>query len=184
MKQAVIFTEPTTFGKFETPYVVKNGRVFTDGLSLDTDDYRLTGKGSFGLDRTLDYDTLVALTSHGIQKMIVVASLPFVGTSFQSMTPIPMRIRGTFEKPQLYPDMSGFTPNLLRGILTGVGNAPGRAIEGGAGMIKEGIGRILGKPPKEETPPPPASPAEPGSKPAEPGLIERGKEDFNRMLGR
>jgi hypothetical protein len=184
VKQAVTFTEPTTFARFETPYMVKDGRVFTDGLSLVTNDYHLTGKGSFGLDRTLDYDTEVALTPKGIQKMIVVASLPFVGASFQGMTPIPMRIRGTFEKPQLYPDMSGFTPNLLRGILTGVGNAPGRAIEGGAGMIKEGIGRILGKPPKEETPPPPPPSAEPGPKPEDPALIERGKEDFDRMLGR
>ncbi len=184
VKQTVTFTEPTTFDRFETPYVVKDGRVLTDGLSLVTDDYHLTGQGSFGLDRTLDYDTRVALTPQGIQKMIVVASLPIVGQSFEDLAPIPMRVRGTFEKPQLYPEVSSFTPDLLRGILTGVGTAPGKVIEGGAGMIKEGIGRILGKPPKEETPPLPAPPAEPESKPEEPGLLDRGKEELGRMLGR
>jgi len=184
VKQDVTFTEPTTFDRFETPWRVKDGRVITEGLSLVTDDYHLTGQGSFGLDRTLDYDTRVALTPQGIQKMIVVASLPIVGRSFENLAPIPMRVRGTFEKPQLYPEVSGFTPDLLRGILTGVGSAPGKVIEGGADMIKEGIGRILGTPTQEAPPPPPEPPAKPEETPEEPDLIDRGIEGLGRMLGR
>jgi len=142
VRREVTLSEPTTFDRFDQAFEVQDGRVRTENIQLLTADYLLTGQGSFGLDSTLDYDTQVRLTPQGSQRMIVVASLPILNESYNTMAPIPVRITGTFENPSIRPDVSGMSIGKLRALIGG-------AMGGGAEMIKGGVGRVLGLPSKK-----------------------------------
>jgi hypothetical protein len=192
VKKDVTLAEPTNFKRFEQAFTVRDGRVHTDDLSLVTDDYHLTGAGSFGLDTTLDYNTQVALTPQGTQKMIVLASLPLMNAAFQNIAPVPMRVKGTFDKPILRPDVTAFSPGMLRGIIQGVGSAPSRTIEGGTNVIKGIFGGKKGDasggdaPPSDEAAPrkpEPGAPEEKGAKDENSSLIERGAGGLGKIFG-
>ena len=131
------FSSPTTFEKFQQDFRISGGRVISDDVSLVTSDYELKGEGSFGLDSTIDYQTVVTLTARGTQKLITVASIPVLNQTFKSIAPVPLNITGTFDKPVYRPDTSVISVGGLGRILKGLGGAGGSV--GGA------MNRVLGK---------------------------------------
>ncbi len=185
------FTEPSTFQRFDQSFEIGGGRVRTKNLVLITDDYHLSGRGSFGLDATLDYQTLVALTPQGTQKMLAVASIPVLSRSFDNLRPIPVRVTGTVEKPTILPDASVIPMGVLRGLLGGATAGPvGDVVDSGAQAVREGVGRLLGIPPRQEPPQPagregPAPEEEPPRKeqPEKGDLMQRGLEGLQQFLG-
>jgi hypothetical protein len=161
-------SEPSMFQRFDQAFRIEGGRVRTENLALITDDYHLSGRGSFGLDTTLDYQTVVSLTPQGTQKMVTVASVPILSRSFDNLKPIPVRVTGTLAKPVILPDASVLPLATLRGLLGGGGatGTVGDVVEGGAQAVREGVGRLLGKSPREESPPSPESPPVPEMPPS------------------
>lgn len=129
-----------TFESFEQDFRIDGGRIWSDPIELTTIDYVMKGKGSAGLDRTLDYRTTVQLTAEGTQKMITLASLPILSGAFQGTAPVPVRITGTTSKPVILPDSSVISVGAVQALLQGVG---GKAV-GGAKDAVQGVGRILG----------------------------------------
>ncbi|MDP3940093.1 MAG: AsmA-like C-terminal region-containing protein [Deltaproteobacteria bacterium] len=129
-----------TFESFEQDFRIEEGRIWSDPIELTTIDYVMKGKGSAGLDRTLDYRTTVRLTAEGTQKMIALASLPILSGAFQGIAPVPVRIKGTTSKPVILPNASVISVGSVQALLQGVGE---KAI-GGARDAVQGMGRILG----------------------------------------
>jgi hypothetical protein len=197
-------SEPSTFQRFDQSFEIAGGRIRTKNLVLITDDYHLSGQGSCGIDATLDYKTLVALTPQGTQKMLAVASIPVLSRSFDSLRPIPVRVTGTVEKPKILPNASVIPMGVLRGLLGGGGatGTVGDVVDSGAQAVREGVGRLLGIPPRQGAPqdpgtapsedPVPENPAPEGAAPeGEPprqapekgDLIQRGLEGLEQLLG-
>jgi hypothetical protein len=185
-------SEPSTFQRFDQSFEIRGGRVQTDNLVLITDDYHLSGRGSCGIDGTLDYQTLVALTPQGTQKMLAVASIPVLNRSFENLKPIPVRVTGTVEKPTILPDASVIPMSVLRGLLRP--GPVGEMVDSGAQAVREGVDRLLGRPSRHE-PPAKEGPAQEKegpaqeeapprqTKPKEGDLIQRGLEDLRDLLG-
>lgn len=187
------------FERFDQEFRIDRGRIWSDPIELTTADYLLTGKGSTGLDRTLDYRTTVELTPEGTQKMITLASLPILGGALQGIAPIPVRITGTVDEPKILPDASVISVGAVETLIRGVG---GSAVSG-AGEVVEGVGRILGVGKKEQkvrkgeepgaAPPPEAPPAAPeqaeppskgGGEKQNPDLVDEGVKQLRKFLGR
>ncbi|MFQ5458535.1 MAG: AsmA-like C-terminal region-containing protein, partial [Myxococcota bacterium] len=131
------FSEENTFEVFEQTFRIDRGRIWSEDIRLETVDYDLKGKGSAGLDQSLDYNTVVELTTAGTQKMVSVASLPLLKTSTGKISPVPVRITGTAEEPTIVPDASVISVGTLGALVKGVTG-------GGAAIVKGGLKGILG----------------------------------------
>jgi uncharacterized protein involved in outer membrane biogenesis len=149
VRQNMTLSEPVTIERFDQLFTVRDGRVRTENIHLVTSDYVLTGAGSFGLDSTLDYNTVVRFTATGTQKMITVVSLPVLDQTFKTLPPIPVRVSGTLKTPRIRPDMSGIPVGKVPG-LTGGAEAIKEGIGSGARGIRSGLGRLLGRHPERE----------------------------------
>lgn len=76
------------FGTLTTDFHVEKKLLTTDNLNLKTNIATITGNGSVKNSQWLVYDLIL--------------------TSPKLSSPLPMKLRGTIEKPQIYPDMEAF----------------------------------------------------------------------------
>lgn len=182
-------SEENAFEIFRQRFTIDRGRVWSEDIHLMTIDYELRGRGSVGLDQTLDYDTKVQLTTHGTQKMIAVASLPILDTSKTKVAPIPVRITGTLENPSIVPNASVISLGALRGLF--------RGLKGGVdALLKERLKGILGgggdkRKNAREDPgastggeAAPEKPADEKRADPKPDLLEQGLRELDRLFGR
>lgn len=77
----------------------------TSDLVLRTEDFRLTGHGTLGLDASLALDGRVALTQRGVERMFAMTTLPIPKTRL-SLPALPVRIGGTLDDVQVEVDAS------------------------------------------------------------------------------
>ena len=96
-------TERTEFGSFFAKFQITDGKATSDDIRLVGPLVRMTGKGTADLvARTLDFrvDPKVVLSQHGQGSTNDPAGLG-----------VPVVIRGSFDNPQIYPDISGILDN-------------------------------------------------------------------------
>jgi AsmA protein len=96
-------TERTEFGSFFAKFQITNGKATSDDIRLVGPLVRMTGKGSADLlARTLDFrvDPKLILSQQGQGSNNDPAGLG-----------VPVVIRGSFDSPQIYPDISGILDN-------------------------------------------------------------------------
>jgi uncharacterized protein involved in outer membrane biogenesis len=113
------FGAPTRVDHLTESFVLRDGRMTTNDLSLVTDDYTVTGTGSIGLDGRLDLDTNVALTPEGVTKLLLMASLP-VPDEVPDLPAVPTDITGTVGSPTILPAVSAIPSAAIRGLFRGV----------------------------------------------------------------
>jgi AsmA protein len=96
-------TERTEFGSFFAKFQIATGKATSDDIRLVGPLVRMTGKGSADLlARTLDFrvDPKLVLSQQGQGSQNDPAGLG-----------VPVVIRGSFDNPQIYPDISGILDN-------------------------------------------------------------------------
>lgn len=116
------FGAPTRVEHLTQSFVLADGRMTTNDLSLVSDDYTVTGTGSIGLDGTLNLDTDIALTPEGVTRLLVMASLP-VPDAVPNLPPIPTDITGTVGSPTVVPVVTAIPFAAIRGLVRGVADA-------------------------------------------------------------
>lgn len=182
MKQANVTgdkTKRTDFAEMSASFTIKNGIAHNDDLSIKAPLFRIGGEGDVDIaNQTINYTA----------KPTVVNSLKGQGGSdlglLNGLT-IPIKVTGTFAKPNYALDFSGLAAGIAKNkLLENVGGAKGDAIKGlingnKADAIKSLISGGNKTAPTQEattagdaTPPPPASTPE-----------EKVKKKLNKILG-
>lgn len=182
MKQANVTgdkTKRTDFAEMSASFTIKNGVAHNEDLNIKAPLFRIAGDGDIDIaNQTINYTA----------KPTVVNSLKGQGGSdlglLNGLT-IPIKVTGTFAKPNYALDFSGLAAGIAKNkLLENVGGAKGDAIKGlingnKADAIKSLISGGNKTPPTQEgtpagdtTPPPPASTPE-----------EKVKKKLNKILG-
>jgi hypothetical protein len=152
-------------------WVVRDGRLRSDDISVVTGDYRARGAGRISHDGSLRIDGDVVLSSSGVA---LVGGLVRAGGLSQALRlpAIPIQVRGTLAQPEVRADVGSLPMASVRGLLglparagdavVGVGQAGGAAARGvgqAGGAAARGVGdagrRVLGLGRRGESPPEP-----------------------------
>jgi uncharacterized protein involved in outer membrane biogenesis len=135
---------PSRVDHLTQSFTLRSGRMHTNDLSLVTDDYRVSGGGSIGLDGTLDLNTEVAMTATGVTKLLTMASLPIPGEP-GNLPPIPTRITGSVGDPIVRPEVEHLPVAAVQALFQGARGA-GEALKDAAGAgvrsLEDGIDKL------------------------------------------
>jgi hypothetical protein len=130
-------------GSFE----LRRQELSTPDLSLASDDYDATAVGTIGLDGSLDLRTRIQLTSRGVQRMLVLGSVPLPTGSLPALPPIPATVTGSVANPVVRPNMSAVPAATARWLVDALLQTPrtlGGAIIDRLGQLWSGIKRVAG----------------------------------------
>lgn len=115
---------PNRLTSLTQSFTLGDGRVRTQNLTVDSDDYDLTAAGSFGYDASLDLTGRITLTPNGIKKIFALSAVPIPGSNLWSLPPIPARIDGTLEKPAIHPEGAALAGSTARWFADALIGAP------------------------------------------------------------
>jgi uncharacterized protein involved in outer membrane biogenesis len=128
---------PTRVDRLTESFALQAGRMHTSDLSVVTDDYTITGRGSIGLDATLDLNTKIAMTPAGVTKMLTMAALPIPGDPGE-LPSIPTRITGSIGHPIIRPEVSDVPSTAVLSVVRGARGAAD-ALQDAAGEGLRGL---------------------------------------------
>jgi hypothetical protein len=128
-------------------FALRRGRLDTTDFTLISDDYSVTALGSLGLDGSVDLSSRIQLTAHGVQKMLVLSSIPLPTSALPGLPPIPARVTGSVDKPVIRPDMSALPASTVRWLAEALLQTPrslGEAIIHNVGQLLGAAKRLIG----------------------------------------
>jgi hypothetical protein len=142
---------PTRVEKVSYPFALGNSRLATPELAIETDDYQAEGRGSLGLDGSVDFHMMVDFTAQGRRKVFSMASLPGSRVTVP-VPPIPVEATGRLGDLHVRSNATGVSLRTLLALLGEVEGVP-RALGGlltaplrkGADLVEGGAARLLGK---------------------------------------
>ncbi|NIM20750.1 MAG: AsmA family protein [Candidatus Latescibacteria bacterium] len=103
-----VFTATKTeFREFEGDVLIKGGRIHAPSFHLGTEDYSILGKGSLGLDWTVDSQAAFILSPRLSKSLIEEAGFVSFLTDDQGRVQIPFSMTGRLQKVAFKPDISG-----------------------------------------------------------------------------
>jgi uncharacterized protein involved in outer membrane biogenesis len=140
--------EPTRLERLEASFALRDGRAFTEDLVFVTSDYRMEGKGSVGLDGSLDLTTRVSLTARGSYKIYALALAPLRKGGSDSLPAVPVSVSGTLAGPRIVPDLTGLSLASFRAMLGGAQGAVGLlkdAVTPDGKLVRKGFGKVFGR---------------------------------------
>jgi uncharacterized protein involved in outer membrane biogenesis len=133
--------------EFSDTFALQRGRFNTTDLSVSSTDYHIAANGSIGLDGSLDLAARIQLTAQGVQKMLVLGSLPLPTASLPGLPPIPAIITGSLADPVVRPNVSALPASTAQWLAQAALHAP-RAVAGAAihrlGELWNGVKRVAG----------------------------------------
>ena len=127
---------PNRLTSLTQSFTLADGRVHTNDLTVDSNDYDLTASGTIGFDGQLNLDGRVTLTPNGIKKMFALSSVPIPGSGVLSLPTIPARFAGTLENPSIKPDATALAGSTVRWFTNALLGAPR--------LLGRGVGRVFG----------------------------------------
>jgi uncharacterized protein involved in outer membrane biogenesis len=143
-----MLSRPTTHvQELSETFALRAGRVDTTDLTLISDDYSVTALGSIGLDGSVDLGARIQLTAQGVQKMLVLGSIPLPTSALPSLPPIPARVSGDLDKLVIRPNVSalpGSTAKWLGDALLQTPRSLGEAVLHNVGQLWGGAKRLIG----------------------------------------
>jgi hypothetical protein len=96
-------------------FEVKDGAVHSEDIHVRTGDYVLDGSARLGFDKTIEAPLKVSLTQRGAERMITLVALPLPKSSLR-LGQIPIRITGTWSKPEASADVERVPLSVLKMI--------------------------------------------------------------------
>ena len=72
------------------------------------------GLGSIGLDGGLKLDARIQVTAQGVQKMLILGSMPLPTKALPRLPPIPAKVSGYVQNPVIYPNVAALPATTLR----------------------------------------------------------------------
>ena len=110
-------------------FTLSQAALHTTDLKVSTTDYTLSASGSLGLSGALDLDSKIILTSAGLQHMFSFGVVPLPTSMLPTFPPIPTRISGSVDAPDVRPDVRVLPESTLRWFVGAAVQVP-RAIGG------------------------------------------------------
>lgn len=123
---AILQRKDTPFETLAATFTVKQGRIYSDDLSLVTPDYSVRGEGSIGFDRTTKWDATLAMSAQFTQEILKEHKNARYMVDRQGRLAVPFRLDGTLPYVQVRPDLQGLAEGIQKGLL------------------KKGMDRVLG----------------------------------------
>lgn len=143
-----MLSRPTTHvSQLSETFDLRAGRIDTSDLTLISDDYNITALGSIDLDGRVDLDARIQLTANGVQKMLVLGSIPLPTSALPGLPPIPTRVTGDLDKLVLRPNMSALPASTVRWLAEALMHTPrsiGEAIRKNVGELWGDTKRLFG----------------------------------------
>ena len=127
---------PNRLTSLTQTFTLADGRLHTNDLTVDSNDYDLTASGTIGFDGQLNLDGRVSLTPNGIKKMFALSSVPIPGSSVLSLPTIPAHFQGTLEHPSIKPEATALAGSTVRWFTSALLGAPR--------LLGQGVGRVFG----------------------------------------
>lgn len=122
----------TVFQNLSGKFNIQKGKILLDAINMSTQDFKLSGNGAIGLDKTLDLNTLVVLSQSISERLQKDNTLKYL-LSKDQLLEIPCTVTGDILKPRINANGS-----MLSDLLK---NAATKAI---SDQIQTGIGNKLG----------------------------------------
>jgi hypothetical protein len=143
-----MLSRPTTHvQELSQSFALRGGRIDTTDLALISDDYSVTALGSVGLDGSVDLSARIQLTAHGVQKMLVLGSIPLPTSALPGLPPIPARVTGDLDNLVIRPNISALPGSTVKWLAEALLHTPrslGEAIIHNVGRLWGGAKRLVG----------------------------------------
>jgi len=123
---ALFQRKDTPFETLAATFAVKQGRIYSDDLSLVTPDYSVRGEGSIGFDGTTKWDATLAMSAQFTQELLKEHKNARYMVDRQGRLAVPFRLDGTLPYVQARPDLQRLAEGIQKGLL------------------KKGMDRVLG----------------------------------------
>ncbi len=126
-------------------FTLGGGALHTTNLSLLSDDYDLTARGTVSLDGRLALDGHITLTQHGIQRLFVLGAVP-LPPRLLSLPTIPARFEGTLAHPHIRPDPTALAGSTARWFAEALLGAPlrlGEAVTHPLSEVVRGMRKLV-----------------------------------------
>jgi hypothetical protein len=115
---------PNRLTSLTQSFTLGGGRLQTEDLTVDSDDYDLTATGSIGLDGSLDLMSRISLTPNGIKKIFALSAVPIPGSNLWTLPVIPARVGGSLEQPAIHPEATALAGTTARWFVDALIGAP------------------------------------------------------------
>jgi hypothetical protein len=138
---------PTKLERLDASFALRDARAFTEDLDFTTSAYRMKGKGSIGLDGSLQLSTRVELVASSVEEVYRLADLAFQKRGDRSLPAVPVHVYGTIDRPQIVPDLTALSLAPFRALFGGAKGAVGLLRDAAAPegrLLKKGLGKLSG----------------------------------------
>lgn len=172
-------TKKTDFSEMVASFNIKNGVAHNEDLSMKAPLFRIAGNGDIDIaNETLNYTA----------KPTVVASLKGqggAGLDDLSGLTIPVKLTGTFTKPEYAIDFAGLATALAqKKVLDGIGGAKGEAVKNLiSGNKEDALKSLLGGKKKEAAPADTSTNTAPAPEQKPESKEDKVKKKLNKLLG-
>ena len=114
---AVLQRKDTPFETLAATFTVKQGRIYSNDLSLVTPDYSVRGEGWIGFDKTIKWDAALAMSAQFTQEILREHKNARYMVDRQGRLAVPFRLDGTLPYVQARPDLQGLAEGIQKGLL-------------------------------------------------------------------
>ncbi len=129
-------TADTRFEELRASAHIANGRARTDDLVLRTSSYRVTGRGSVGLDGALDMTAVLLAGPALTADVLATAKDARWVQNDQGLLEVPIHLGGRLPRIRPQPDPD-FVAGLVARVLMGGGKHDGKNAKGGGGSVED-----------------------------------------------
>jgi len=132
-------TAETRFEELRASARIANGRARTDDLVMRTSSYRVSGRGSVGLDGALDLTAVLLAGPELTADVVATAKDARWVENDQGLLEVPIHLGGKLPRIRPEPDPD-FVANLVARILMSGGKRPGKKQkDGGGGSVEDAL---------------------------------------------
>lgn len=140
----------TLFNTLDASFTVKQGRIYSDDLSLVTPDYSIHGEGWIGFDKTTQWNAALVMSAQFTQDLMKEHRNVRYMVDRQGRLAVPFRLEGTLPHIQARPDLQGLAEaiqrgGLQRGLERALGGEKDEKKKARRDWIQKGLEQLFGK---------------------------------------
>lgn len=140
----------TPFETLAATFIVRQGRIYSEDLSLTTPDYTIHGDGWLGFDKTTQWNAILVMSPQFTQELVKEHRNVRYMLDRQGRLAVPFRLEGSLPYIQAKPDLQGLVKAIQRGALQRgtdrvLGGEKDDKTKGKRDWIQKGLEQLFGK---------------------------------------
>lgn len=142
---AILQRKDTPFETLAATFTVKQGRIYSDDLSLVTPDYSIRGEGWIGFDKTMKWSATLIMSPLFTQDLLKEHKNVRYMVDKQGRLAVPFRLEGTLPYLQAKPDLPGLAEAIQRGMDRALGGEKDNKKKSRGDWLQKGLEQLFGK---------------------------------------